>query len=408
MTKTKIRVEDLVMIFGKSPHKEALPLLRDGISKEDILSRTGHVVGVANASFSVQEGEIFVVMGLSGSGKSTLIRCINRLIEPTAGRVLVDDEDVLVADKQRLRDMRRTKMSMVFQHFALMPHKTVLENVAYGLKVRGLPENEQHQKAQEALELVGLQEWAKRYPKNLSGGMQQRVGLARALATEADILLMDEAFSALDPLIRRQMQNELLKLQERLHKTVLFITHDLNEALRVGNNIAIMRAGQIIQIGSPVEILTQPADDYVAAFVQDVDYGRVLTAEVVMKPANTLTMGRDMVQTALKRMKAKDNESAWYVVNHQQQPTGLLHRKDLMKVVENGQSDVSNMIEQSFPTTESNTSLADIYTLCAAGLPVAVLDKAGRLQGVIHPLDILSTLATNEQVDYAGGNGATP
>lgn len=402
MSQSKIKIEDLTMIFGPNPHEKALPMLREGRSKEDILEQTGHVVGVNGASFTVAEGEIFVVMGLSGSGKSTLIRCVNRLIDPTHGHIYIDDEDILTANVNRVRELRRTKISMVFQHFALMPHKTVVENAAYGLKVRGLSAKEQREKAIEALDLVGLKEWADRFPNNLSGGMQQRVGLARALATDAEVLLMDEAFSALDPLIRRQMQNELLDLQERLQKTVLFITHDLNEALRVGNHIAIMREGAIIQIGTPVEIITQPADDYVAAFTQDVDYGRVLTAEIVMTPAETLIAGRDAFTHAVKQIESKDEESAWYVVGQDRKLQGYLRHTDLLEAhgaPGNGKTNLDEFIESECPQTPLSTPLSELYALCADGMPVAVVDKSGRLKGVVRPLDVLNTLSASIQND---------
>ncbi len=399
----KICVEDLIMIFGKHPHQEALPLLQQGVSKDEILSRTGHVVGVADVSFTVQEGEIFVVMGLSGSGKSTLIRCVNRLIEPTSGKILIDGNDILQADKRQLREIRRTKMAMVFQHFALLPHITVAENVAYGLKIRGIDEAQRRDMALEALDMVGLKSWADRKPANLSGGMQQRVGLARALAMDADILLMDEAFSALDPLIRRQMQNELLQLQEQLKKTVLFITHDLNEALRVGNHVAIMKDGEIVQIGNPVEIITRPANDYVAAFMQDVDQSRVLTAEVVMKPAEVLVLGRDALETAVKRIKAKDDASAFYVVDGQQKLAGLLRKQDLLRASrQDGKKDLTHFIEHDFPMTSCSTSLTELYALVANGMPVAVTDASGRLAGVVQASDVLSSLAMVETISESG------
>lgn len=394
----KIRVEDLVMIFGKDPHKAALPLLQQGVSKEEILDRTGHTVGVANASFSVQEGEIFVVMGLSGSGKSTLIRCLNRLIEPTSGKVYIDGEDVLQANKHKLRELRRTKMAMVFQHFALLPHKTVAENVAYGLKIRGVDVEEQRSIAVSALDMVGLKQYVDQFPDNLSGGMKQRVGLARALATNADILLMDEAFSALDPLIRRQMQNELLQLQKELKKTVVFITHDLNEALRVGNHVAIMRDGKIIQIGNPVEIITKPADDYVAAFMQDVDQSRVLTAEVVMQEPDYVMLGRDAVQMAIKRAKAKDDASAFYVINNERRLEGFITRQNIAQIEKNHQPTLDQFIERDYPSASTNTTLTELYALVADGLPVAVTDPQGRLVGVVTATDVLSSLASVEQI----------
>jgi glycine betaine/proline transport system ATP-binding protein len=257
---TKIKLESVVKIFGRNPRGRPLEMLREGKSIGEIRAETGHVVGVAGVTVDIMEGEVFVVMGLSGSGKSTLIRCINRIHEPTAGAVIVDGEDLLQVDLERMRQVRREKMSMVFQHFALFPHKTVIENAGFGLKVQDIDEKERNARAMDALELVGLGEWAQRYPHNLSGGMQQRVGLARALATDPDILLMDEAFSALDPLIRRQMQNELLDLQDKVQKTIVFITHDLNEALRIGSRVMIMKEGAVVQVGTPTEIVTEPED----------------------------------------------------------------------------------------------------------------------------------------------------
>jgi glycine betaine/proline transport system ATP-binding protein len=394
----KVRAEDLVMIFGKNARKTSLPMLQRGDSKSDILSKTGHVVGVSNVSFSVREGEIFVVMGLSGSGKSTLIRCINRLITPTSGKVYIDGEEVIGASQSRLRQLRRTKMAMVFQHFALLPHKTVLENVAYGLKIRGVEEEEQRDIALESLDLVGLKPWAEKRPDNLSGGMKQRVGLARALATDADILLMDEAFGALDPLIRRQMQNELMQLQESLQKTVIFITHDLNEALRVGNHVMIMRDGENVQIGTPVDIITKPADDYVAAFMADVDQSRVLTAEVVMQPADYLVLGRDAFQTAVNRFKAKDDASSFYVVNGQEKVEGLIRKQALLHAEKSGKRELGDVMDRDFPSASQSAPLNELYALVSDGVPVAVTDAAGRLKGVVTAKDVLSSMATVEHI----------
>ncbi|MEM7535165.1 MAG: glycine betaine/L-proline ABC transporter ATP-binding protein [Chloroflexota bacterium] len=346
---TKIRIEHVTKIFGDTPDQEPLSLLQSGVSKDEILQRTGHVVGLADVSLTVDEGEIFVVMGLSGSGKSTLIRTVNRLIDPTTGHIYVDDEDVAAASDEQLRELRRTKMSMVFQHFGLFPHKTVLENASYGLKVRGMREADRHAKALESLRMVGLGEWGDYYPHNLSGGMQQRVGLARALAADTDILLMDEAFSALDPLIRGQMQEELLGLQETLKKTILFITHDLNEALRVGSRIAVMRDGAVVQIGTPIEIVTQPADKYVADFTQDVDLGRVLTAQFVMQAADTLTAAE--TETAMSAGRA---------------------------------------------TAKRHTPLVDLYAMVKSGHPVAIMNNDGTLAGIVSAQDVLTGLAFRE------------
>lgn len=277
---TKISSKNIVKIFGDDPH-EALRLLDAGHSKEEIFERTGQTVGVDGASFDVAAGEIFVVMGLSGSGKSTLVRMINGLIKPTSGEMMIDGVDVANCSDQQLRKVRRDKVAMVFQHFALLPHKTVAENAAFGLKIKGIGAEERRAKALEALDQVGLAAWADSYPDELSGGMQQRVGLARGLASDPEILLMDEPFSALDPLIRSDMQQELLELQRSLKKTIVFITHDLNEALALGNAIAIMRNGRIVQTGTAEEIVASPADDYVAAFTREIDRSRVFTAASV-------------------------------------------------------------------------------------------------------------------------------
>ena len=268
-----------------------------------MIRETGMTVGVNRASFSVESGEVFVIMGLSGSGKSTLVRLLNRLIEPTEGTVLVDGDDVTKMSADELRQMRRTKMGMVFQRFALFPHKSVRENVEYGLEVQGVPKRERREKALQSLELVGLKDYADQLPDQLSGGMQQRVGLARALAIDPDILLMDEAFSALDPLIRKEMQDEMMELQSTMNKTIVFITHDLDEALRIGDRIALMKDGSIVQIGTPEEILTNPANEYVEKFVEDVNITKVLTAGSVMKRPEVLVLGKEGPRVALKRMR---------------------------------------------------------------------------------------------------------
>ena len=265
----KISLKNLIKIYGDKP-RLALQLFRDGKTKDDIFKLTNHVVSVADISLTINQGELFVIMGLSGSGKSTLIRCINRLIKPTSGHIYLDNEDISHVDENRMREIRQTKISMVFQQFGLFPHKTVVENVEYGLKLRGIEQVKRRNKAISTLNRVGLEEWADYLPSSLSGGMQQRVGLARALATDAEILLMDEPFSALDPLIRREMQQELGSLQKELNKTIVFISHDIYEALKIADRIAIMKEGKIVQVGTPNEIVTQPANDYVRTFIQDI------------------------------------------------------------------------------------------------------------------------------------------
>lgn len=280
-----IEVDGLYKIFGEAPERARRLANERGLSKSEVKAETGSVIAVNDATFDVEEQEIFVVMGLSGSGKSTLLRCVNRLIEPTFGSVRVHGEDVTSVDDERLRELRRTKMSMVFQNFGLFPHRTVLGNVEYGLEVAGMERDARHEKARRTLEVVGLEGYEDSRTSQLSGGMQQRVGLARALVNDPQILLMDEAFSALDPLIRTDMQNELLELQEEWDPacTILFITHDLDEALKMGDRIAIMKEGRIAQVGTPTEILTSPADDYVRSFVQNVDRTKVIPARTVMR-----------------------------------------------------------------------------------------------------------------------------
>jgi glycine betaine/proline transport system ATP-binding protein len=282
MDSPKIAVEGLCKVFGKNPNAAA-DLLARGATKDEIFARTGHVVGVHNFSFDVQKGEIFVLVGLSGSGKSTLIRLINRLVEPTAGRVIIDGRDIAAVRRSELTSLRRTDMSMVFQSFALMPQRTVLSNAAFGLEVGGMGRKQREKRALDVLEQVGLAAFAQKLPAELSGGMQQRVGLARALAVNPSLMIMDEAFSALDPLKRKEMQNVLLELQRNQRRTIMFVSHDLEEALRIGNRIAIMEGGRVVQIGTPQEIISNPADDYVRAFFEDVDTSRYLTAGDLMK-----------------------------------------------------------------------------------------------------------------------------
>tara|TARA_B100000965_G_scaffold204676_1_gene170836 strand:+ start:3009 stop:4034 length:1026 start_codon:yes stop_codon:yes gene_type:complete len=280
---SKIEINNVYKIFGNNPAK-VLPMVKDGASKEDILEKTGHTVGLDDVSINIEEGEIFVCMGLSGSGKSTLIRHLNRLIDPTEGEILIEGTNVMSLNNQQLIDLRRQKMSMVFQRFGLFPHKTVIQNVGYGLEMQGKAEEEIKKVAMEKINAVGLNGFENQYPNQLSGGMQQRVGLARALATDTDIMLMDEAFSALDPLIRSDMQKQLIDLQSELKKTIVFITHDLDESLKLGDHIGILNAGKLVQVGTPVDIIMNPADDYVAAFVKDVNRAKVIKAKIIMRP----------------------------------------------------------------------------------------------------------------------------
>ncbi len=282
---SKIEINNCYKIFGPNP-KSILSMVKEGASKDEVLDKTGHTVGLDNVSLKIEEGETFVCMGLSGSGKSTLIRHLNRLIDPTDGEILIEGTNVMSLNKEKLIEFRRHKMSMVFQRFGLFPHKTVIQNVGYGLEMQGRTEEDRKKVSIEKIEAVGLSGFENQYPSQLSGGMQQRVGLARALATDTDIMLMDEAFSALDPLIRSDMQKQLIDLQSELKKTIVFITHDLDESLRLGDHIGILNAGKLVQVGTPVEIIMNPADDYVEAFVKDVNRAKVIKAKIIMKPAN--------------------------------------------------------------------------------------------------------------------------
>lgn len=392
---TKIEVRGLTKIFGKRINR-AKEMLKNGKTKPEILKTTGATVGVDRADFSIKTGEIFVIMGLSGSGKSTTLRMLNRLIEPTAGQVLIDGDDIAKMDKQGIREIRRKKLSMVFQGFALLPNRTVLQNAAFGLEIQGMDKNERETKANKALDLVGLNGFADQYPDQLSGGMQQRVGLARALASDAEILLMDEAFSALDPLNRRDMQDELLDLQEDMHKTIVFISHDLNEALRIGDHIMIMKDGEIVQIGTPEEILSQPADDYVEKFIEGVDRSQVYTAANVMIRANTVNIDKDGPRLAARRMR--DNEiSSLYVVNTQRKLVGILDADDVRAAIDAGKKDLKDIVKTDVPTTKMDTPLADLLdAVSTTSVPYAVIDDRDRLRGIIIRGAVLGALAGQE------------
>ncbi len=379
---TKISIKNLFKIFGEHPER-ALKMLKEGKSKEEILEATKNTVGVHNVSFDVNAGEIFVLMGLSGSGKSTLLRCINRLIEPTCGHVLIDGENITNVNESTLRQIRRLKLGMVFQRFALFPHRTVLENVAFGLEVQGIEKKERLNKAHQVLEAVGLKGWENSKPSQLSGGMQQRVGLARALASDPDILLMDEAFSALDPLIRKGMQDELLSLQGSLNKTIIFVTHDLDEALKIGDRIALMKDGSIIQIGTPEEILTSPADEYVAKFVEDVDMSKVLTAEGVMKKTDVVVTAKDGPRQAMRRMK-ENGISSIFVVSRDRRLAGLVMAEDVLAAIEDNKDNLEGIIVRNTPRVSPDAPLVDLIPLIAESrYPVAVVDVQERLLGVI-------------------------
>jgi len=396
---SEIRVENLTKVFGRRP-RQAIKYLKEGKSKDEILELTGMTVGVNQASFEVERGEVFVIMGLSGSGKSTLIRMLNRLVEPTLGKVWLGEENVANMSKDQLRNVRRKKMSMVFQNFALLPHKTIQQNAEYGLEIQGIAKDERAQKAKEALELVGLGGYLDRYPDELSGGMQQRVGLARALANDPDILLMDEAFSALDPLIRKDMQDELMELQQRVRKTIVFITHDLDEALRLGDRIALMRDGSIVQIGTAEQILMDPANEYVERFVEDVDLAKVLTAGHVMKRAENVVIDRGP-QVALKLMRA-NGLSTVYVVDRSQKLLGYVTADDASRAARE-RLDLKDVLTKDIPKVHPDTLLVDILEPMAGKSPVSVVDDSGKLVGVIVRGAIIAALAGDDEV--INGNG---
>lgn len=389
----KIKVEDLTKIFGRN-QKQGIKLLKEGSTKEDILKETGMTVGVNQCSFEVKEGEVFVIMGLSGSGKSTLIRLINRLIEPSHGSIYIDGKDLSKMDKNELRETRRSKLSMVFQSFALFPHRTILENTGYGLEIQGMEKSERDEIALNSLKLVGLEGYENQYPDQLSGGMQQRVGLARALATDSDILLMDEAFSALDPLIRKEMQDELLDIQDKMKKTILFITHDLDEALKIGDRIALMKDGVIVQIGTPEEILTKPADDYVEKFVEDVDISKVLTAQNVMIRPETIDSSKHGPRVALQTMR-KAEISSIYVVNRNRELQGIVTAAAAVDAVNKGITDIYEIIDKNVPTVALDYPLHDLFELIHdSPIPIAVVEE-NILRGIIIRGTVLAALSGN-------------
>ncbi|MGA8112747.1 MAG: glycine betaine/L-proline ABC transporter ATP-binding protein, partial [Actinocatenispora sp.] len=383
-----VRADSLYKVFGKRPEQSA-SALKSGATREDV-RRQGATPAVIDASFEVAPGEIFVVMGLSGSGKSTLIRMLNGLLPATSGTVEVDGVDITKLRPKELRALRRSKVSMVFQHFALLPHRTVLDNAGYALEVQGLPAEQRRAKAAEALALVGLEGWEDNLPSQLSGGMQQRVGLARAFAAETDVLLMDEAFSALDPLIRRDMQTQLLELQTRLGKTIVFITHDLNEAMRVGDHIAVMRDGRIVQIGTAEEILTDPANDYVAQFVADVDRARVLTANTIMEPpAATLGSGSGP-RAAVKTMR-EHQLPAVFVIGRDRRLVGAVRDADASEALRRGDQDLEAVLDREVTTVSPDTPVAELFAPAAeTPHPLAVVDDEGRLVGVVPRVTLLA------------------
>ncbi len=390
---SKIQVKNVTKIFGKNS-KKALQLLNKGETKQNILKATGATIGVTLANFEVHSGEVFVIMGLSGSGKSTLVRMFNRLIDPTVGEILIDGEDIVKMNTAKLREIRQKKISMVFQNFALFPHQTILENAEYGLEIKKVSPAERREQAMKALESVGLKGYEHQFPSQLSGGMQQRVGLARALASDTDIILMDEAFSALDPLIRKDMQDELMEIQEQYKKTIIFITHDLDEALRIGDRIALMRDGSVIQLGTPEEIMINPANEFVEKFVEDVDLSKVLTASHVMKRGEKIGVDRGP-RVALEIMR-KQGYSSIFIVDRRQKLLGALTAEQAKQAIDQKQS-IAEVMTTDIPTVSEDTLIADLMNVIAtSSLPISVIDEEHRLKGIIIRGAVIAALAGNK------------
>ncbi|UAC47663.1 glycine betaine/L-proline ABC transporter ATP-binding protein [Bacillus aquiflavi] len=387
---TKIQVKNITKIFGKNP-KTIVQKIKQGMSKKEILEKTGHTVGIYNANFEVKEGEIFVIMGLSGSGKSTLIRCLNLLNKPTAGQIFVDGEEVTSYNKKQLQEFRKTKIAMVFQHFGLFTHRSVLENVAYGLEIKGVPKEEREKIALKNIQIVGLEGYEQQMPDQLSGGMQQRVGLARALANDPDILLMDEPFSALDPLIRREMHVELLDLQAKLKKKIIFITHDINEAFKLGDRVAVMKDGQIVQTGTPEEILESPADEYIEDFVKDIDRSKVLQAKHIMMSPDPVAYMKDGLKLVVKKME-QQGISSLYVVDTNRKLQGIVTIDDAIEARQRGQ-ELKDIIKHDFEKTNPETFIQDLIPQATqTKYPIAVIDQEQKLLGLIVRVSVLSGL----------------
>lgn len=393
----KIEIKNLSILFGPEKAK-AKKMIMKGKSKQEILKATGCTVAVRNANLEIEEGEMFVIMGLSGSGKSTLLRCINRLNEPSMGEIRLNGVDITRSSDRELLQIRRKEMAMVFQHFGLLPHRTVLNNVSFGLELQGVPKDERMQKAQESVLLVGLKGYENQRVDELSGGMQQRVGLARALANNPEVLLMDEAFSALDPLIREQMQDELLLLQEKMKRTIVFITHDLDEAIKLGDRIAIMKDGEIVQVGTPEEILTDPANAYVTRFTESVDRGRIVTASSIMlKQPIVVRLRKDGPETILRKMREK-HLYALPVIGNEDQFIGEIQYKDVLRLRKEGSKDVSSIVIKEVPSVLENTTVEDMLPLLPKvrqALPV--VDENNCLTGVVSPSAIIIEMTGKDQ-----------
>ncbi|QTA85916.1 Glycine betaine/proline betaine transport system, ATP-binding protein [Desulfonema magnum] len=398
-SETILRVEDVWKIFGKDT--DVRNLLSSDIrnaSKEEI-NKTRCVLGLRNISFNVRRGEFFVIMGLSGSGKSTLIRCLIRLINPSAGKIIVNNEDICAFDKEQLMNFRRYTTAMVFQHFGLLPHYTVLDNVAYGLKVRGMSKEDRYERAREAIETVGLKEWEDYLPSSLSGGMQQRVGMARALAQEPEILLLDEPFSGLDPLIRRQMQDELVDLQVSLQKTMIFVTHDLDEALKFGDRIAIMKDGEIIQLGTPEEIIATPENDYVRDFVQDASPAKVLTSGQIMKEPDLLIHEWQGPQATRHMFRSAKDEFAFFIKRNREF-VGIITRNDVRELARKKQGALHDILITDVPVCGPDTIVEELFPLATSSpYPITVIDENKKFMGIIYNHTIIDSMYQDTEVE---------
>ena len=396
---TQIKLDGVSKIFGPKP-KSVIPMVKEGMSKSEILEKTGHTVGVYDASFDIKKGEVFVIMGLSGSGKSTLIRCFNLLNKPTDGAIYIDGENIVTSNKHQLKKVRQEKVAMVFQHFGLFNHRTILANVEYGLEVRNVSKEERRKIAMKNIEIVGLKGYEEKYPDELSGGMQQRVGLARALTNDPDILLMDEPFSALDPLIRREMQLELLDIQDRLQKTIIFITHDVNEAFKLGDRVAVMKDGKVVQVGTPEEIIEKPANEYISEFIKDIDRSKVIQAENVMIAPNALVSTKDGLNVAIKEMK-ENGISSVFAVDRQRRVKGIVTIDDAIAGIKEKKS-LEDVLQQDFTIVQQDEYVNDLIPKALeTKYPLAVVNEEDKLVGFILRVHVLAGLV------FDNGNGDT-
>ncbi|MBN2259476.1 MAG: glycine betaine/L-proline ABC transporter ATP-binding protein [Clostridiales bacterium] len=387
----KLRVENLTKVFGKHP-KKILQLLEDGLKRDEIFKTTQHTVGIGNVNFSVEEGETFVIMGLSGSGKSTLIRCLNLLNKPTAGKIIIDEENIMDYDKKQMREFRRNKIAMVFQHFGLFSHKTVIENVEFGLEIKGEKKEYRYKKSLETLKTVGLEGWEDYRISALSGGMKQRVGLARALANDPEIILMDEPFSALDPLIRRDMHTELLDLQSKLKKTIIFITHDVNEAFKLGDRIAVLKEGEIVQIGTPEEILENPENEYIRNFIQDIDRSRILKAENIMRKSILKLNNSQKPKIALEILDDSDFQYGFVVDRETRKIVGVVEADDLIDAIKNKKT-IEEVMHLDYITVSKDEYVKEIIEKAyETKYPIAVIDESENYIGRIQRGSLLKAL----------------